>query len=238
MTTTAMLNVHLSEPKGTKVFADFDQVFDCTNKTFFSGKLTRPQFSFSRDPRVRVAFLKDRYISTDGVKAHGIVLNSEVTRAIGDASTMALIGLSIAQLARAEFGPIGKNGKRGTPGYIDTWTRETLLWMGLRPVAGDEGDDRQLGYGLLVVVKDDGPFDLMCRAMLVDGFTIRWSEHPTVPDDTEDADPNTSPPQQPKQTRSRFQCCDCGLIALAKPSAHLLCGYNGLPLECTNKKGD
>ena len=36
MTTTAMLNVHLSEPKDTKVFADFDQVFDCTNKTFLA----------------------------------------------------------------------------------------------------------------------------------------------------------------------------------------------------------
>lgn len=215
-----------------KVFADFEEIFDCTNKTFFDGCLKRPQFSFSRDPRVKSALLRDRYQSVDGQSAHGICLNSEFARSLGDAGCITLIGFSIAQLARADIGPNGKNGKPETPGYVDDWTRKLLLSIGLRPFAFGEIEERQLGYGLSVDLIQDGPFDLMCRAMLVGGFAIRWHERPAASPEA-DADSDAEQPQPKKQTRARFQCSDCGLIAHAKPSAHLLCGCNGLALECT-----
>ena len=229
-------NVHPKDCEDAKVFADFEAVFDCTNNTFFAGKLRPATFSFTRDPRVKSAFLRDRYQSINGQSAHRIVLNSEYARSIGYPGTMELIGFSIAQLAHAELGPEGKNGKRGTPGYIDGWTREQLLRMGLRPFAKD--DERQLGYGLSVSAVADCPFDLMCREMLVAGFAIRWRERPAADAEAEDAGPEGAEPQPKKPSRARFQCRDCGLIAHAKPSTHLLCGCNGLPLECTTRKGD
>lgn len=230
---TPILNVQPKNNKDAKVFDDFNAIFDCTNNTFFDGQLTYPVFSFSRNPRLKGAFLSDRYFSVDGKLAHGIVLNSDHARGVGDAATMALLGFLIAQLARAELGPVGKNGSRGTSGYVDAWTRDQLLSMGLMPSAADD-DVRQLGYGLSVTAVEDGAFDLLCREMLVSGFAIRWHERPVATETDDDAPTEEKPP---KPSRARFLCEDCGLIAHAKPSAHLLCGCSGRPLICTTKKG-
>lgn len=221
-----------------QVFSDFDKIFDCTNKSFFEGKLTKPVMSFSRNPRLRGAVLVDRYTSIEGGLAHGFVVNSEYCRAIGDTGSMGLIGFLNAQLARQELGPINKKGKRGTPGYVDGWTRKVMLSMGLIPYA--EGNkDRQHGYGLSVAAEENGPFDLMCRELIVNGFRIRWHERPVAPidDDTDDKDAPQSPKQK-KQTRARFECADCGTKAWSSPKAVLICGCNGRPLVCTTEKGE
>jgi len=232
----ALEPISIAQPKNNKdvkVFDDFKAIFDCTNNTFFEGQLSCPVFSFSRNPRLKGAFLSDRYFSVDGKLAHGVVLNSDYARSVGEVSTMALLGFLIAQLARAELGPLGKNGLRGTPGYVDAWARDQLLSMGLTPVAS--GDDaRQLGYGLSVTIEDGGAFDLMCRELLVSDFAIRWHESPVAPE-TNDDKPAEATPSKP--SRARFLCEDCGLIAHAKPEALLLCGCNGRALICTTEKG-
>lgn len=220
--------------KDAKVFDDFKAIFDCTSNTFFDGQLTYPVFSFSRNPRLKGAFLADRYFSVDGKFAHGVVLNSDYARAVGDTATIALLGFLIAQLARRKLGPAGKNGLRGTPGYVDAWTRDKLLSMGLTPTSDDD-DPRQLGYGLSANVEEDGAFDLMCCEMLVSGFAIRWHERPVATESDDDAPAKEKPP---KPSRARFLCEDCGLIAHAKPSAHFLCGCNGRALICTTEKGN
>ncbi len=228
--------ISIVQPKNSrdaKVFDDFKAIFDCTNKTFFNGQLSCPVFSFSRNPRLKGAFLPERYLSVDGKRAHGIVLNSDYARGVGDAASMALLGFLIVQSARFVLGPEGKNGLCGTPGYVDAWTRDQLLSIGLLPVA--EGDDpRQLGYGLSVIAEDNGAFDLMCRELLVSGFAIRWHERPVATEADDDAPAEEKPP---KPSRARFLCEDCGLIAHAKPSAHFLCGCNGRALICTTEKG-
>lgn len=221
-----------------QVFGDFETIFDCTNKSFFEGKLTKPVMSFSRNPRLRGALLVGRYTSIEGGLAHGFVVNSEYCRAIGDEGSIQLIGFLNAQLARQELGPVNKKGKRGTPGYVDGWTRKVMLAMGLLPFA--EGDkDRQLGYGLSVAVEENGPLDLMCRELIVSGFRIRWHERPVASgnDDT-DSDDAPEPPKPKKQTRARFECTDCGTKAWSSPKAALICSCNGRPLVCTTKKGE
>lgn len=212
------------------VFADLDQAFDCTNKTFFEGRLNAPVFSFTRNRRSHGAVLPDRYVSEDGRTAHGIAINSDHCQAVGVEGSLTLLAFLTVQLARRELGPVGKNGKRGTPGYIDSWSLHVLARMALEPFVDGSDDPRKLGYGLSARPIDGGHFDIMCRELLVAGFRIRWHEASDFDPGPNDGDAAGTEPAPKKQTRTCFECPSCGLKALAKPTALLNCGQCHVPM--------
>lgn len=220
------------------VFADFEHFFDCTNNRFFGDNLERPAFSWIRNPRSKGALLTERYTSVDGKTRHGITVNSEYCQAIGDSACMELIAFLIVQQARRDLGPEGRNGKRGTPGHIDRWSHDKLSIMGLETFVEDSEDSRELGYGLSVRRIDDGPFDLMCKELLVSGFRFRWRENaPNFDPNSEDGRAG-APAEEKQQTRVRYVCPECDLKALAKPSAKLICGSCNLCMEVTAAASD
>ena len=167
--------------------------------------------------------MPDRYVSEDGKTAHGIAVNSNYCQAVGVEGSLTLLAFLIVQLARCELGPVGKNGKRGTPGYIDQWCLNVLARIELEPFVEGSNDPRKLGYGLSARLVDGGPFDVMCREMLVTGFRIRWHEASDAPRTLNDGDVAEQQPASKKQTRTCFECPSCGLKALAKPTALLSC---------------
>lgn len=224
------LSTELYNQYGSDIFADFEQHFDCTIKNFYEGKLEKPVFSFIRNPRSKGAFLAERYASVDGKIRHGITVNSEYCQAIGDAATMDLLALLIVQQARRDLGPEGRNGKRGTPGYIDSWSHKVLSSMGLQTFVEGCEEQRELGYGLSVRRVEDGPFDRMCRELQISGFRFRWRENAPNVDGT-DNDEKGAAPEQQQQTRARYECPECGLKALAKPTAKLICGDCNVSME-------
>lgn len=225
-------SVELYNQEDGDVFADADRFFGCTSKTLFEGRLSVPVFSFTRNPRSKGAFLPKRYASVEGTVRHGIALNSEHCQAIGDDGTMDLLGFLIVQQARRDLRPEGRNGKRGTPGNVDVWILNICSGIGLDLFSEQDGEDRQTGYGLTVRRIEGGPFDLMCRELVVSGFRFRWRENTPNVDGDEATGPNT-PPEQKKQTRDRYECPECELIALAKPGAKLTCGSCNLPMPKT-----
>lgn len=222
MRNTPSTRLYKRSEGAAEIFADLENIFACTNKTFFESRLSTPQFSFTSNPRSSGAFLPNRYASIDGGRAHGIAINSKHCQAAGDQDSMALVAFLSVQLARHEVGPESKNGKRGTPAYIDAWCRVVLDSMGLGTFVENSDDPRQLGYGLSVRVIEGGAFDHMCREMLVSGFRIRW--HETALSPGEDSEEQVgSPPKVQKPSRVSYECPDCGLKALAKPGAMLGC---------------
>ncbi len=231
-----MLNTRISvgmhSQKGGDVFLDFEQFFECTNKALFESKLEKPVFSFTRNSRCKGAFQPKRYTSVEGQIRHGVTINSEYCQSIGDDGAMNLIGFLLVQQARHDLGPEGRNGKRGTPGNVDVWSLKVLARIGLDPFLENGEEERQTGYGLSVRRVEGGLFDLMCRELAVTGFRFRWRENAPNVDGSVKAG-SGMPPEQKKQTRDRYECPECGLVALAKPGVQLACGSCNLAMPRT-----
>lgn len=227
------ISTKLYNQEDVDIFADFEQVHECTNKAFFEALLDPVVFSFTRNPRCQCAFQPMRYASVDGEMRHGFVLNSEYCQSVGDEVTMVLIGSLVVQQARHDLGPEGRKGSRGTPGNVDSWKHKVLTSIGIETFVADSDEERQLGYGLSFRAIEGGAFDLMCREFIVSGFRFRWRENAA------NFDPETgeakSPPEPKPQTRVSYECPECGLKALAKPAALLACASCNLampPAEC------
>lgn len=232
MQTTA-ISTKLYSQETAAIFADFERFLGCTSKTHFGANLDEPVFSFIRNPRCKGAFLPERYSSVDGETRHGIAVNSKYCQSIGDDACMDLLAFLFVQLARRDLGPKGRNGKHGTPGYIDSWSHDSLARMGLQTFVEDSEDQRELGYGLSVRRVENGPFDLMCRELVVSGFRFRWHENAANVDTSRDDGKTGVPPEQKEQTRARYVCPECELKALAKPNAKLICGVCNLLMEAS-----
>ncbi len=231
MSTKEAFAQHLNQTD-SDVFADFEHFFVCINKSLFEGRLQTPVFSFTRNSRCKGAFQLERYVSVEGSVRHGITLNSEYCRAIGDDGTMNLIGFLAVQQARHDLGPEGRGGKRGTPGNVDIWSLKILSGLGLEPFVENGEDERQTGYGLSVRRVEGGPFDEMCRELVLTGCQFRWRENASNLDGSGEAGPGEAPEPKP-QTRDRYECPECGLKALAKPGAQLICGSCNLAMPKT-----
>lgn len=223
------LTSRLHNQEDADIFAGFEQIHDCTNQRFFDGQLDPVGFSFTRNSRCKGALQLDRYMSVDGKVMHGMTVNSEYCQTVGDAGTMTLLASLLVHQARHDLGPEGRNGSRGTPGNIDSWKHKVLAGMGIETFVEDSDEERQLGYGLSFRAVEGGPFDLMCRELLVSGFKLRWREN-AANFDPETGEAKSPPPEAKPQTRVCYECPECGLKALAKPTALLACGVCNLAM--------
>ena len=148
------------------------------------------------------------------------------------------LGHEMGHLWRHVLGPLNSKGQRGTLGYHDRAWADKVESIGLMPSStGAPGRDRT-GYMMNEYIIEGGPFDLLCRELLISDFTLTWREHVSkalVPFDETfgTGDAGALSGSESKADRRRFSCEDCKLNAWAKPSAKLVCGFCGRAMTIT-----
>jgi len=95
--------------------------------------------------------------------------------------------------------------------------------IGLPPSHTGQPGGKRTGQQMSHYIREGGPFDRACAALLARGFGITWADRAVA-----------SHPGG-KKTRSgvrvKYSCPSCGLNAWAKPESALVCGTCLQPLS-------
>lgn len=206
------------------------------NDRLFEGKLPDCIISFARLKNVLGYFCVDRFESQSGAAAHEIAMNPVYLPTCGDASALSTLVHELCHLWRHEFGPPNRGGGKGARGYHDLVWAKKMLEVGLLPIANGQPEGKMTGYSVSHLIIEGGQFDLDCKELLASGFKINRHDRPfpiAVDEANDDDQPETSQPPKPKKKKDRvkFTCEECGLNAWAKPSAKLVCGTCGIPMN-------
>jgi len=205
------------------------------NERLFGGGLPDCVITNTRRRRTLGYFRSRAFADKGGAIAHEISINPTHAALDGDFDALSTLVHEMAHLWREEFGPANRNGRKGSRGYHDrVWGRK-MEEIGLMPSATGRPDGRKTGFQMSHYIIDGGPFDLVCRELLISDFVITWADNPAhlTAMSAASGDAPEAAPEPQATTRARFTCHQCNQKAWAKFSAKLICGECRIPLIAT-----
>lgn len=222
-----------SEAPTPQAYQDLQRAFDYFNDRLFEERLPHCLLTLTRKRRALGYFAPERFTNTGGRIAHEISLNPRYLELQGDYDALSTLVHEQCHAARHDVPP-NRNGGRGTRGYHDRAWGKIMRSVGLVPSHTGQPGGRQTGYRMSHYVEEGGRFDVVCRELLVSGFTLRWRDK--VQYAVRRAQRDELPAkalESPAQTRAKFTCANCKLNAWAKPSARIACVDCRSPMSST-----
>ncbi|MEX0957580.1 MAG: SprT-like domain-containing protein [Rhizobiaceae bacterium] len=219
-----------------EAYGEWQGALDFFNERLFGGELPNVMLTFTRRPRVLGYFCAGAFRDEGGIVAHEIAMNPVWFAAQGTAGCYQTLAHEMCHLWRHLYGDRNRKGGLGAPGYHDSKWADRMEQIGLMPSVTGQPGGKRTGYRVSDYVIEGGPFDIVCRELLIAGKSITWRDSRGVDlrlnpnDPTSGAGANTS---TAKNTRTRFVCGCCDVKAYARASARLACVDCDQPLTAS-----
>lgn len=214
--------------------AAWQLVYQYFNVRLFDGKLPGCNITNTRHRGTLGYFKRNAFADKSGIVCHEISINPAGVAVYGDAEAFGTLAHEMGHLAREEFCPPNRTGKKGARGYHDRQWAAVMQRIGLMPSDTGKPGGKKTGFRVSHYVIEGGPFDIACRELLLTYFEIPWADNPAHIDALAACPTGqTSEDLTPKSTRARFICQQCDLKAWSRYSAKLDCGKCHLPLIAT-----
>ena len=193
-------------------YTEFDRAYDYFNAALFAGKLPPCVITLQRRRKAYGYFAGNTWTDARGqIITDEIALNPDKFAERATADTLATLVHEMCHLEQHHF---------GTPSRGRYHNREWARMMeavGLIPSDTGEPGGKKIGERVSHYIAPDGRFDLACRALIGDGFTVPWL---TRIDTGEDAQRK----QKRRASKTKYACPSCDLTVWGKPDLKVICG--------------
>jgi len=204
--------------------AEYDalsRAFSFFNKALFDDRLPPVLLTLSKHGRSLGYYRNRAFVSRvqQGTVADEIALCANTFSGRSDNAVLSTLAHEMAHLWQHTFGK-----KVSRSGYHNLEWADRMLAIGLHPSDTGKPGGKKYGHRMTHYVIEGGRFDLVANHFLSNGWRLQWENASNVPvsDSAE-----WEHPEKPKQTRKRFVCGQCQMLAMAKFTARLNCGFCG-----------
>jgi predicted SprT family Zn-dependent metalloprotease len=225
-----------------QVSAEWQYYYSYFNHRLFDNLLPDCVITFTKLPGTYGYFCAEAFQDRKGNVADEIAMNP-IYFAKGDMESFGTLVHEMCHLWRHRFGPRNRKGGFGAHGYHDKPWADKMVSIGLMPTDTGKPGGKRTGFHMLDYPIEGGPFDLACRELLISGHTVNWRDGRDLAwifeafagaAQPEGGPPSARPKPRRGNTRVRFVCKGCDLIAWSRGSAKLICGACHQPLTAQN----
>jgi hypothetical protein len=188
---------------------EFSQAYGFFNARLFADRLPHALITMQRRGKSYGYFAGERFGIRDGeeITTDEIALNPAHFKERTVEDSLSTLVHEMCHLEQHHFGKPSRNG------YHNRRWAETMKSVGLIPSNTGKTGGKQTGQQMDHYIQPGGPFDLACRALLDDGFTLSFVDLWKTPERWKKA-----------ASKTKYTCPGCGLNAWGKPEIHLVCG--------------
>lgn len=187
----------------------FTEAFNYFNAALFDGRLLDCMITLTRKAGARGYYAHENWRERTGEgRTSEIALNPDTFSDRDDASILSTLVHEMAHLWQFVY------GEPSTGGYHNKSWGACMRSIGLIPSSTGAPGGKATGTKVSHYVEVGGRFDVACRALLAEGFTIDWQ--------TGGGDPLRRAAKRASKTK--YTCPECEANAWAKPGVHLICG--------------
>lgn len=218
-------------------YGDIDFAVKVFGERLFKGQLPPILCTYVCKPRSLGFFGAKRFANREGQTAYEVSLNPRQLDALGDAAALAVLVHLLCQVHRHAFGPKNRKGGTGSRGYHDEALAQLMQSVGLMPSHTGRPEGRQTGFSIRHYVIEGGPFDLVCRELLINGFTLRWRDNPHARAKKKRKEKQVHAQPVLAATSAEFICEGCGVVAYSRASARIGCLDCSAPMTMATGMG-
>jgi hypothetical protein len=192
-------------------YTALDSAYAYFNDELFDGILPNCLITLQRKSRAYGYFTGGRFITEDGKEVTDeIALNPSHfhTRPVED--VLSTLVHEMIHLMQHHF------GKPPRSCYHNKEWAKKMCEIGLIPSHTGEPGGRQTGQNMTHYIKQGGLFDVKCKALIADGYTLPYIER------LEEREAIAK--LQKGASKTKYSCPDCSVNAWAKPGTRLICG--------------
>lgn len=215
--------------------AELQFAYHVFNEGLFGGKLPNCLITYTRRPNVLGHFCPDRYQKVDGELWPELAMNPTWLALRDDLESLSTLVHEMAHVERHYHGPLNRKGGRGVGGYHDRQWGAIMKRVGLHPSDTGQPGGKETGYGMSHYIVEGGPFEVLARKLIDNGFKITWTDNirprGMAAGGGEPGTDGKTPTVKSKKQRRKFTCPECRLYAWAKESARLTCTACAAPMR-------
>jgi predicted SprT family Zn-dependent metalloprotease len=196
--------------KPTKdTYTQLDNAYDYFNRTLFDGRLPPCVMTLHRKKGAYGYFWGDTWSEREGCRrTDEIALNPETFRTRTTPEVLSTLVHEMCHLQQHHF------GKPSRSGYHNAQWAAMMEAVGLIPSDTAMPGGKPTGQSVSHYIAPGGAFDMACKVLLEQGFTIPWQAM------TRDE----ATAKKKAASKTKYTCGTCGVNAWAKPGTALLCG--------------
>lgn len=181
------------------------------NRKLFGGKLPPCLVTLQRPRRAYGYFAGRRFKSADGgFVADEIALNPVHFAERGAKKVLSTLAHELAHQWQEH------HGKPSRTGYHNAEWAAKMREIGLVPTDTGRRGGKQTGQRVSHYIVPGGAFDRAADELIAKGFAIAFVERNSKAADRV--------ARKKRESKTRYSCPKCGLIARAKPNVHIICG--------------
>jgi hypothetical protein len=193
-----------------QAYGELGRAYAFFNDRLFAGALPPCLITMQRKGRTYGYFSGERWNSLAGAVTDEIAMNPEHFAARSAAEVLSTLAHEMAHLWQHHFGTPARRA------YHNREWADKMEAIGLVPSDTGAPGGKRTGEHMSHTIREGGPFDVACQALLRQGFAISWRDRGRG-----DAAGKT---KGKAGGRTKYTCPGCGLNAWAKPDAVLVCG--------------
>ncbi|MBK8177245.1 MAG: SprT-like domain-containing protein [Rhodospirillales bacterium] len=185
------------------------EAYDFFNRRLFGGRLPQCLITMQRHRTAYGYFAGGRFGTVDGNETTDeIALNPSHFRSRTTEESLSTLVHEMTHLEQHHFGAPSRQG------YHNKEWAGLMRAVGLIPSATAAEGGKETGQKVSHYIARGGPFDLACRELLQQGYSVRYVELWRDPEAA----------KRKAASKTKYTCPACGLNAWGKPEISLTCG--------------
>lgn len=185
------------------------EAYDFFNRRLFGSRLPRCLITMQRHKTAYGYFAGGRFGTVDGNEiTDEIALNPSHFRSRTTEESLSTLVHEMTHLEQHHFGAPSRQG------YHNKQWAGLMRAVGLIPSTTAAEGGKETGQKVSHYIARGGAFDLACRELLQQGFSVRYVELWRDPEAA----------KRKAASKTKYTCPACGLIAWGKPEISLVCG--------------
>lgn len=222
-----------------ETYDGFQTAYDHFNWQLFDALLPNCLITLQRKGRSYGYFSPKRFVRQDGKASHEIALNPSyfVTRSLEE--TLSTLVHEQVHLWQDCYATPGRSG------YHNRQWAEKMKAIGLHPSDTGKPGGKELGDSMSHYIVEDGPFKRAAADLIKTGYQIEWREPVrqrvaalSIPGvkvveviEVVGSGSKVAPRGSRGGKRVKYACPECGLNALSRHDANILCGDHMCRME-------
>ena len=197
-------------------YDDLQRAYDFFNAELFGGELPYCLITLQRKSKAYGFFWGERFGTSDGSEiVDEIALNPSHFKKRTTEAVLSTLVHEMVHLWQHHFG-------KPSPAHHNLDCAAKMESVGLVPSTTGAPGGKRIGQQCSHYIDPAGPFAAVCADLVDDGFTIPYVER--INDTVENAK------KRSRQSKTKFECPECGAKAWGKPDLSIVCGPCDVPM--------
>lgn len=203
----------------TEEYAIFQKAYDHFNTALFNNCLPHVLITYQRKKSARGYFWADIFQSRteQGETVHELAMNPAAFEGRSDKDIFSTLVHEMAHVWQQCYAKPGKGG------YHNTEWGNKMKAIGLYPSNTGQPGGKETGIQMTHYIMQDGPYSIAYEMLFNKGILLNWQSGKNAAKKTVN------------NNYTKFECPCCGMVARAKPDAHIICGDCQAELEAVIK---